>query len=211
MAKQTTRKKKDQGVGSKFWSEFLFAREFEYETPLTPDEIADALNKIEAHEHKAWFLSTSGLNHQFEYESNGDKAGHFTIELTSKHREKWWATKSAMQYAEGTISANQDTGMTSIKGSTRFSKQYYLLFLFMFASNFIAQSFNNQSFFQIVWIIIIVLFWYSMYRERNKMADKIDNIIMNAKSDSSVANLTDDEDDSTLTVEEQLKRGYLSS
>ena len=211
MAKKTTRKTKDQGVGSKFWSEFLFAREFEYETPLTPDEIADALENIESHEHKAWFLSTNGLQHQFEYEAKGDKSGHFTIELASKHREKWWATRSAMQYAEGTITVNHDTGMTSIAGSTRFSKQYYLMFLFMFAANFFSQSLNNQTFFQMIWIIIIVMFWYSMYRERNRLADKIDTIIMTAKSDRSVANLIEENTDHQFYEEEQPGRGYLLS
>ena len=185
MAYQTKRKSNSQGIGTKFWNEFLFAREFEYETPLSPDEIADALGDIENKVHKSWFLSASTLEHHFEYERNGDKAGDFTIELASKNRDKWWETKSALQYSEGTITVDQETGLTIVKGSTRFNKEYYLLFLFMFSVNFFTQSLDNQFVFQAIWIAIIIAFWYSMYRERNKLADHIDNLIMNAKSNHS--------------------------
>ena len=190
-----------------FWNEFLFAREFEYETPLSPDEIEDELKKLETRQHKSWFLSRSNLVHRVEYDGIGDKAGDFTIQLESADQHKWWGSKVALLQSEGRVRVNQDTGFTLISGHTRFNRRYYMLFLFMFGVNFVAQSMNESLFFQYLWIAIIIVFWYGMYRERNKLSDHIDDIIMNAKSQESIANLIDEE----LDVEWDAERKYMKA
>lgn len=211
MAYQTKRKIQSPNIFTRFWNEFLFAREFEYETPLTPDEMAEALQTLQSREHKAWFLSASQLVHRVSYERGGDKAGNFTIELESKNRGKWWESNTAMQGAEGTITADQATGLTVIRGRTRFNGQYYLAFLAMFFFNFLAQSFDRGWFFQLFWIVIIVSFWYAMYRERNKLADALDDVIMNAKSEQNIANLIENEGDMPYEADTEMQRGYISS
>ena len=207
MSYQAKRKKNPRNAFTWFWNEFLFAREYEYETPLTPDEIASELEKLDNQAHKSWFLSHSGLLHRVTYESNGDKAGDFKVELESKNRGKWWESKSAMLQSEGQITANQETGLTVIEGRTRFDGKYYLLFLLMFGANFFSMVLNDNYFFQIVWLVIVVAFWYSMYRERNTLANRIDDIIMNAKSEQSIANLTDNDlQADAVFYENELKR-----
>jgi hypothetical protein len=207
MYNATNRKHKSQSIIAKFWNEFLFAREFEYETPLTPDEVADTLKRLENQEHKSGFLSSSKLVYKVNYEGSGDKAGHFTIELESIYRGKWWANNTAMQQVEGSITVNPDTGLSTIQGRTLFNRQYYLLFLAMFLFNFFAQSADNGIVFMFVWILIIIAFWYSMYRERNKLADRLDDVIMNAKSERGMLNLMDDESaKDALSIEEELQQ-----
>ncbi|MGB7341473.1 MAG: hypothetical protein WBC91_21430 [Phototrophicaceae bacterium] len=181
-----------RNVFSHFWNEFLFARNFEYETPLTPDEVVDSLKTIEDQKHKMLLLSLTDLKHDVTVERHGDKASDFKIELQSEKRDKWWETGSSIVYAEGTITAEQDTGITRITGRTRFNGQYYAIILFMFLLNFTIQSLQSDIVWSTIWITLIVVFWGWLYMERNNLSDRIDTIIMNAKALQAIENLSDD-------------------
>src|SRR5262245_32007130 len=86
----------------RLWNEFLFAREFEYETPLTPDEMAAALQAIEKLEHRSWVLSAVPLKHHLELERQSDKAINFKITVAEDKNARW-SSKMQLQYSEGSI------------------------------------------------------------------------------------------------------------
>ncbi|MEM9951827.1 MAG: hypothetical protein AAF846_09520 [Chloroflexota bacterium] len=192
MIKRTQRKSKQNNTFSHLWNEFLFARNFEYETPLTPNEVANVLKQIEKREHRHYFLSFSTLKHKFTYMPVGDKSGDFKIELETATRNKWWDYDSAMLETSGTISVDAETGMTTVQGNTQFSRNYYLFMLLIFVPNFWINTSGNNWILQLFWISFIVIFWYVMYGQRNKLANEIDNIIMNAKIEHSLTHLMDD-------------------
>src|SRR5690606_14305706 len=105
---------------------------------------------------------------------------------------------------EGTITANPETGVSIDQGRTLFSRQYYLLFRFMFLFNFIAQSADNGIVFMYVWIVIIVAFWYSLYRERNTLAHHIDELIMNDKSEKIMDSLVEQDSSNNWIESEEI-------
>jgi len=208
--KRTQRKHQSETIFSHFWNEFLFARAFEYETPLTPDEMAEALQQLDGQKYTSWFLSMRGLVHRVTYADDGDKAGTFKIELESKDRDKWWETDTAMQLVEGSMTSQPDTGMTVISGKTRFSGRYYAILLFIFMSNLFLQFGNGSLGLQVLWIAVIMSFWFTMYRERNKLADRVDDIIMTAKSEKSRVHLMDSSDEHDIQSDDaqQAKQEY---
>ena len=192
MTHQTHKKSKKRNILAHFWNEFLFARDFEYETPLTPDEAIENFQTIEDQTHKMLLFSLSDLKHDVTIDRHGDKASDFKIELQSENRDKWWETGSSIVYAEGTIEAEQDTGITRITGRTRFNGQYYAIILFMFLLNFTIQSLQSDIVWSTIWITMIIGFWGWLYLERNSLSDRIDTLIMTAKSEQSAHNLSDD-------------------
>ena len=112
-----------------------------------------------------------------------------------------------MLHSEGTITADPVTGLSTIKGRTRFSGQYYLIWFLVFSFNIFAQMSSELSFLSWFWIISALVFWFTMYNERNKLADTLDTIIMHAKSERSLAILDDegakDLDEAETIVESQ--------
>ncbi|MEL6527888.1 MAG: hypothetical protein AAFQ07_19480 [Chloroflexota bacterium] len=160
----------NKNIFSQAWNEFLFAREFEYETPLTPDEVMQHLNQLEGDSYfSRWHMST--LDHDVDYEPAGDKEGTFRIKLEPR-KDKWWKDDSTLQETRGTLTVDADTGMTAVKGHTRFSVQFYGLMLLIIASNVMTSSVVG-IWWMLFWTGFTLLLWYSLYTERNKLTDRI--------------------------------------
>lgn len=180
----------DKNSLARITNDVLFAREYEYETPLTPDEVAGALKAIESLEHDSWVLSMTKLKHKLETEHHSDKSVAFKI-ILEEDRNSFWSSRMNLLYSEGTITADSLTGLSIVKGRTRFSGQYYLIWAAVFAFNIF--SWNSElSVLSWFWMGSALLFWLAMYHERNKLADTLDEIIMHAKSERSLAILDDE-------------------
>lgn len=189
----TKKNESDKNLVSRLWNEFLFAREFEYESPLTPDEISAALKTIEKVEQKSWMLSAAKLTHKLEIQSHSDKAADFKIML-EEDKNSAWSSRMNLLYSEGTITADPVEGLSIIKGRTRFSGQYYLIWFAVFSLNIFSQMTGGMNPFAWFWLLAALVFGVAMYNERNKLADNLDTIIMHAKSEKSLA-ILDGEDD----------------
>lgn len=195
----TKRKEKNENsLLVNFWNEFLFAREFEYETPLLPDEVVTALLEMEQREYRPSTLGFSPkLKHRVVIERHNDKASDFKVHLG-------YDIKGAlsMQYAEGSMLVEADSGLIIIKGRTRFSAMHYIITLLPFVFQLVMQSLLQTPAFT-VWITfgVIILYWWMMYRERNALADRIDNVIMHTKSEHSLMGLEMIEDDGSMELE----------
>jgi hypothetical protein len=196
----TKKHESDKNILARIPNDVLFAREYEYETPLTPDEATAALKAIESLEHGSWVLSAATLKHRLETEHHSDKSVAFKI-ILEEDRNSFWSSKMNLLYSEGAISADSLTGLSIIKGRTRFSGQYYLIWALVFAFNIF--SWNSElSVLSWFWIGFALLFWLAMYYERNKLADTLDEIIMHAKSERSMAILDDEAIEEDLSESE---------
>ncbi|MEO1166329.1 MAG: hypothetical protein AAFV98_21310, partial [Chloroflexota bacterium] len=94
----------NKNVFSWAWNEFLFAREFEYETPLTPDEVMQALRHVETDSYYSWG-HWSMIDHKVSYEPTGDKEGTFRIKLEPS-KSRWWQDDSPLQETRGTLTVD---------------------------------------------------------------------------------------------------------
>lgn len=183
MSHQTKRKVGSQTIISRLWNEFLFARDFDYETSLSPDEVADALKQLENRKHKRHFISWADLSHHVNYDRATDKSGTFTIDLDSP--------SFTLINTSGTISVNADNGMTIVKGKSHFNRRYYSIIILLFFPSFIINSLQPDSFSHLFSIAFVVAFWVVMYQERNRLVAQLDDIIMLAKGDASASHLID--------------------
>ena len=197
MRHQTKRKVIPKTIISRLWNEFLFARDFDYETSLTPDEVADAFKQLEKRKHKRRFITWADLSHNVHYDRTTDKSGTFTVQLDSP--------SFTLINTSGTISVNADSGMTVVKGKSHFNRRYYSIILLIFLPSFIFNSLQPDSFSHLFSIAFVIAFWVVMYQERNQLVQQLDDIIMIAKSDVSSTNLVDADNeifDDALTLPE---------
>jgi hypothetical protein len=189
----TKKNESNSTLVSRLRNEFLFAREFEYESPLTPEELVGALKAIENIQSKAWVLSIAPLTHKLETTVHSDKAIDFKITL-HEDKKSAWSSRMNLQFVEGSIHADPVTGLSTITGKTRFSGQYYAIWVFIFAANIFTQVAGTMSWGGWIWAAFAVIFWFAMYQSRNTLADNLDTIIMHAKSERSLAILEGEED-----------------
>jgi hypothetical protein len=180
----TKKNESDKNLWTGLWNEFLFARDFEYETPLSPEEMAGAMTAVEKLEHSSWILSYAGLKHKLETKHHSDKAIDFKISL-EEDKNSAWSSRMNLLYSEGSIHADPLTGLSIVKGRTRFSGQYYLIWIMVFAFNIFSQMTMDIPWIGWFWFGSAILFWLAMYQERNKLADTLDELIMHAKSERS--------------------------
>lgn len=180
----------DKNLFARLTNEFLFAREFEYESPLTPDEMAAALSAMEKIPHRSWLLSFAHLKDKVEFERHSDKVIHFKIHVKEDAKSKW-NMGYKFHETEGSITANPETGMTIIKGRTRFSGEYYASIFFLMFVNIVTQSLDFGTW---IWLGLLFVIWFALYQERNALADRLDEVIMHAKSEKSLAILDADSD-----------------
>lgn len=192
----------DKNLFSRLWNEFLFAREFEYETPLTPEEMAAALKALEKSEPKSWMLSFGKLRHELQFEQHSDKAIDFKMDVKDADKS-WWSSGYKFHLTEGSLIANPETGMTIVKGRTRFSSEYYVTMMLLFIANLFTQTqgINLMDWGFWLWGSMIFITWFALYHERNAISDRLDDIIMHAKSERSIAILEGESLEDASTAE----------
>lgn len=166
---------------SNVWDEFLFARKFEYETELSVSELELELSKIEQLEDKSYVISPSSLIHSLQFTQYEDKQASFMIGLETKNADKCCNLGFRLLRVDGIIRSDKHTGLTQVSGKIAFNAKYYLAFLVFIMMNITLQTYDNFIL-HFVWLPLIAVIWYRMYRERNKLATRLDDIIMNTKN-----------------------------
>lgn len=194
----TQRRKNNRSFLEKFWNEFFFAREFEYETPLTPDEVAEVLReKVDGSGRQSPWWDT-GMTNEVTITREGDKQQRFIIDAQGSN----WGSRTVTSRTEGMIRADADTGLTIISGKTAFGRAHYIpIFLIGLSWAIImATSINSGEGIgnSLIWMGIFVMYFWYTYRDRNTQAEILDEAIMTAKPKSIGERLTLAEDDSGI-------------
>jgi len=178
------RRDDQRGFWERFWNEFFFSREFEYETPLTPDEVADVFReRVDGSERQRSWWDT-GMQNEVEITRQGDKQQEFVINAIGKG----WGSRAVTSRTEGTILANVDDGLTTISGKTAFGRSHYMwiFFIGLTWAIFLAMRLSSGESIgdTLFWLVLFgVYFWYT-YRDRNFQVKVLDDAIMNAKPKS---------------------------
>ncbi|MCA9913314.1 MAG: hypothetical protein KC496_08185 [Anaerolineae bacterium] len=203
----TQRKQNDKTFLERFWNEFFFAREFEYETPLTPDEVADVLrDRVDGSGRKAPWWDT-GMTNEVEITRQGDKQQSFTIEAVGSN----WGSRTITSHTEGEIQADANSGLTIISGKTMFGRSHYgpifligLTWTIMLGIGLNSGEGAGNS---LIWLVLFVMYFWYTYRDRNAQAKILDEAIMNAKPKTAGERLTlhDEEDAYANLFEEERK------
>jgi hypothetical protein len=200
-----TIKKKREGqfsFASEIWNEFLFAREFEYESPLSPDEIAVAIRTMEKQKPRSGLLllGFNKFEDKLSLERYSDKAINFKICVKDDERS-WQKFGFNFHQTEGSITVNPQTGMTIIKGKAHFSGEYYLFIILGLGLNLIVPAWRAGLAGNIFLLGWLFLGWFSIYQERNALVNRLAAIIIQAESSM----ILDGEnlEESQITVESQ--------
>lgn len=182
----TKRTPKNRGLNY-WWNEFLFARELEYETEQTPQEVAASLAQLQGIRQKSFLLGDR--QNTFERTDHSEKAVDFKF---VSDRVSWGESTGTSIQTQGNIKADPNTGMTIITGRVRFAPisqlvlgGWLLLVFWQFYSLVVLED--------LIWAtllsIVLVLAWWYLYEDRNSVADELDDAIMNAKSQAASHNL----------------------
>lgn len=177
----TQRRKNEKSYIEQFLNEFFFAREFEYETPLTPDEVADVLReRVDGSGREAPWWDT-GMTNEVKITREGDKQQRFVINAQGSN----WGSRTVTSRTEGTIRADAASGLTIISGKTAFGRSHYVpIFLigFVWAVMLAMRISSGGDVFEtLFWLVLFVVYFWYTYRDRNQQAQALDDAIMNAK------------------------------
>lgn len=175
-----------------WWDEFLFARYFDYETPLTPDEVGELLedNISGKARQRSWFRY--GLYNSVTLMQQGDKSSDFAVKTSQTSS---FLGHIVTAQAEGRIYADQARGVTIVTGKVTFGRAHHVLLTggALFSLLMILQGLSGHSFeAYFFWPVILALYWYEAWRDRNELAEKIDESIMQAKVKTAQTKLDDD-------------------
>jgi len=182
-----------------WWNEFLFARYFEYETDLPPEELAQKLRGL-AHKHQGWMF---GLLKDARVTMNGDKGLDFDIQ--SKRKRKWDLFALVTARAQGTAIVDGGTGNTVVRGSVKFGRLFHivmLLYLLYFLAIFPAIMIAGLPEVDKIQILAAMLtplgilgslmafYWWRIYADRNDLADLIGNAVSEEKEKRAASRLS---------------------
>lgn len=164
------------------WDEFLFSREFEYETPLHPDEVADVLEEhvTGTLRRSTWYRT--GIHNELAVKGAGNKARTFTMQSMMTRKAGTSNTVSAR--ADGSIVADRELGLTIVKGKVTFGRVHHaILALGAFCNGLLLSSNIGTAdmWDNLICLFIISLCWFQAYSDRNTLAQRLDTAIMTAK------------------------------
>jgi hypothetical protein len=181
------------------WNEFLFTRSFEFESPLTPDELADELMTLREKGSQNIFAFLP-LSRTVDVKYEGQ--GAYTFDMRHKRRNR--GVNYTMSKAVGEIT--EENGRTVIRGDVKFGAFYHTLMLILAIVGVILLSFVG-SFVSAVgaypaWaiplqVLITVSFlffgWWRMYQDREALMALLSETLTTEKRKRAEARLSDDE------------------
>jgi hypothetical protein len=176
------------------WNEFLFTRTFEFESPLTPEELADELMTLRERGSRSIFAFMA-VSRTVAVQYEGQGAYHFDI----RHKRRQGQIAYTMAKAVGTFTA--ENGRAIIQGEVKFGAFYHtmlLLFaLLMIGTVFIFAPFGLPAvsffWFQIALIVGFLLFsWWHMYQDREALMALLSETLTTEKRKRAEARLSDD-------------------
>lgn len=176
-----------------WWNEFLFAHEFAYETEESPQAVAENLQALAGMSGGGWLGFFVGRQRTtVDITGNSNKSLDFEIKSARRSRGRWDAPRSAPDakpswhtyaVADGTISDQNKTGVTTIEGRVSFPPFMSRLLIVAFIWVFIVSPiFYRETMSPIIPVIFFVVIWLLLYHERNHLVTAIDKLIMGEKS-----------------------------
>lgn len=184
------RKQQQQNFLSYLWNEFLFARQFEYETPLTPDEVGDVLSEQTSGKLRKANWHRSGIRNDVTITGTGDKQRDFTMH--SIMTPSAWTGNTVSARAIGSIEADRERGVTVVRGKATFGRVHHMILTggaLLVGLLFLSNLGTSDVWDNLLWLFIIIVYWFQAYSDRNKLAQRIDETIMNAKASSAEEHL----------------------
>lgn len=164
-----------------WWNEFLFRKKFRFETTLSPNASAESIQQIQSHSPGGWWANMWNTR-RVEVNSMqvGDEVYHFTVRIQQRSRSGY----QTQVEAEGSIFPGEQGGSV-IEGAAKmnpYAKLMIILIIVMLMTTFGANAAPDPA---VLWVsgmvIVLVLTWVSMYRERNQIIEKIRYMVMREK------------------------------
>jgi hypothetical protein len=171
-----------------WWNEFLFARYFEYETDLSPEELAQSLRML-AHPRDGWIwglLKTADVS----IHPNG-KGLAFDIQSKRKRALDIFGITTAR--AQGSTITDKQSGRLVVQGSVTLGRIFHLFlviyvsFMLLIYVPLIIDAFammgNNESIFFLALPLLMIgamfgFYWWRIYVDRNNLAAEIEAAIL---------------------------------
>jgi hypothetical protein len=200
------RKGTSQNPFTYWWNEFLFARYFEYESDLSPQDLAEALHNL-AHKRQGWVW---GLEKTTKITMHPNQKG-MDFNVVSKRKRLLDPIGITTASTHGTALVDSATGQTIIEGSVKLGRFFhiflliyvafmlavYLPLLFSFWSS--VSGGNVITLLSMVFPMLIIAgvfggLWWRIYRDRNNLAELIETIVYIEKAKRSANQFSDNED-----------------
>jgi hypothetical protein len=186
-----------------WWNEFLFARYFEYETDLSPEQLADNLNGL-VHSRQGWIW---GLEKTAKITMHPNNKG-LDFDVQSRRRRLFDPFGITTARTLGTAQVDSGTGQMRVQGDVklgRFFHIFLLVYVMMIAGVYVPLLFNNaiavtgaavigMTMPMLVLAVVFGLLWWRIYRDRNELADLIEAAVYDEKLKHSAGRLIASED-----------------
>lgn len=195
------RKSTSQNPVVYWWNEFLFARYYEYETDLSPQELADELHTL-AHPRQGWVW---GLEKTVKTTLHPNEKG-LDFNVVAKRKRLFDPIGITTASTHGTAEVDSATGNTIVTGSVKLGRFFHIFLLMyvafilavllpMILSDFSVLGSGVDALIGIMFPILMfaVLFgslWWRIYRDRNELADLIQEVTETEKAKRSAQRLS---------------------
>lgn len=191
-------KKAAQNPFSYWWNEFLFARYFEYETDLSPEELEDNLRQLE-HKRQGWVW---GLEKTTKTTLHPNEKG-LDFNVVSKRKRLLDPIGITTASTHGTAKVDSATGQTIVEGSVklgRFFHIFLLIYIVVIFAVYLPLILGTIEFAgasglfaaTILMAMIALIFgtlWWRIYRDRNNLAGLIEEVVYSEKAKRSAKRL----------------------
>lgn len=168
---------------SRFWREFLFTREFEFETAASSEECVAALQRI-----PETAQMTEGNTHRRQVSFQASSSKTIAFQIDDQKRTRRSAKFTTIAVAHGTITAVGEGISTVVTGEAQFSpvRLLGLLMVGIAAGLFFASGFRNLShsgsqvfavMIAIIWAMSLLRDWSTALRERNQLIGAIEGLV----------------------------------
>ncbi|MDQ7025321.1 MAG: hypothetical protein Q9P44_07150 [Anaerolineae bacterium] len=195
------RKQASQNPFSYWWNEFLFARYFEYETDLSPEELEDSLQQL-AHKRQGWIW---GLEKTTKTTLHPNEKG-LDFNVVSKRKRLFDPIGITTASTHGTAQVDSASGQTLVKGSVKLGRFIHILLLIyvtFFLAVYLPLLFSSLGAIggtsallgmTVPMLMMAFVFgglWWRIYRDRNHLAELIEDVVYSEKAKRSAQRLSD--------------------
>jgi hypothetical protein len=164
---------------ARFWREFLFMHEFEFETDLPPEQCVAALRRLSETTQFGW-----------------GKASYRTITINENQRPYSFHAKHQYKQknrnlepiilVDGMIDEDVGSSMTLVSGTARFAPAFYMGLIVIIALwvliTITPMTYSSTHLVSIFMIISACVFWWSLYRQRNSLVASIEQVVRDGEA-----------------------------
>jgi hypothetical protein len=188
-----------------WWNEFLFARYYEYETELSPQELADELYTL-THPRQGWVW---GLEKAVKTTLHPNEKG-LDFNVVSKRKRLLDPIGITTASTHGTAEVDSATGNTIVTGSVKLGRFFHIFLLIYFAfilavylplvftyGNSAANAGGAGVAGMVLPMLVLAIafggLWWRIYNDRNRLAELIREVVYTEKAKRSSERLAENE------------------